>query len=96
MLEGIKLLENYFPEETNSKIRNKLKGRIERLSRHKDMYCVLGKGGKGMVVGDLYIDVRGVTAYCFGPNYFIIAYDDLRLDVYTIGMKLVKTIKNFT
>lgn len=49
-----------------------------------------------MVVGDLFLDVRGVTAYCFGPNYFIIAYDDLRLDVYTIGMKLIKTIKNFT
>lgn len=49
-----------------------------------------------MVVGDLFLDVRGVTAYCFGPNYFLIAYDDLRLDVYTIGMKLVKTIKNFT
>lgn len=49
-----------------------------------------------MVVGDTFLDVRGVTAYCFGPNYFLIAYDDLRLDVYTTGMKLVKTLKNFS
>jgi hypothetical protein len=32
-----------------------------------------------MVVGDMFLDVRGVTAYCYGPNYFIVAYDDLRL-----------------
>ncbi len=49
-----------------------------------------------MVVGDSYLDIRGVTAYCYGPNYFIIAYEDLRLDVYTMGLKLVKSIKNFT
>lgn len=49
-----------------------------------------------MVVGDTFLDIRGVTAYCFGPNFFVIAYDDLRLDVYTTGMKLIKTLKNFT
>ena len=49
-----------------------------------------------MVVGETFLDVRGVTAYCYGPNFFVIAYDDLRLDVYTLGMKLIKTLKNFT
>ena len=49
-----------------------------------------------MVVGDQFLDVRGVTAYCYGPNFFVIAYDDLRLDIYTIGLKLIKTLKNFT
>jgi hypothetical protein len=32
-----------------------------------------------MVIGDTFLDVRGVTAYCYGPNYFIIAYEDLTL-----------------
>ena len=78
------------------KIRNKLKGRIERLSRYKDVYCVLGKGGRGMVIGDAFMDVKGVTAYCYGPNYLVIAYEDLTLDVYTIGLKLIKSFKMFT
>ena len=49
-----------------------------------------------MVVGDVYLDIRGVTAYCYGPSYLIIAYEDLRLEVYTLGIKLIKAIKNFT
>lgn len=73
-----------------------MKGRIQRLSRFKDIYCVLGKGGKGMVIGDTFLDVRGVCAYCYGPKHLIIAYEDLRLEIYSIGLKLIKSLKNFT
>jgi len=44
------------------------------MNRFKDIYCMMGKGGNGLLIGDNYLDVRGVTAYCYGPNYFIVAY----------------------
>ena len=49
-----------------------------------------------MVIGDTFMDIKGVTAYCYGPNYLVIAYEDLTLDVYTIGLKLIKSLKMFT
>lgn len=53
LLEGIKLLENYFPEDINNKIKVKLHGRsIERMSKYKETYCLLGKGGNGLLIGD--------------------------------------------
>jgi hypothetical protein len=44
MLEGIKLLENYFPEDINDTIRSRLGiGNVERMTRYNDIYCMLGK-----------------------------------------------------
>lgn len=40
--------------------------------------------------------MRGITSYCYGPGYLIIAYEDLRLDVYSMQLKLIKSLKNFT
>lgn len=97
LLEGIKLFEHYFPEDINNKIRAKLTGRrIERMSRFKDVYCMMGKGGNGLLIGDYMMEVRGIIAFAYGPTYLVIAFDDLRLEVYTMQMKLVKVIKNFS
>lgn len=80
LLEGIKLIENYFPEDINTKIKNKLGGRsIERMSRFKDVYCMMGRGGHGLLVGDQLLDLRGITAFAYGPTYLLIAFEDLRL-----------------
>jgi hypothetical protein len=66
------------------------------MNRFKDIYCMMGKGGNGLLIGDSYLDVRGITAYCYGPRYLIVAYEDLRLDVYNMQLKLIKSLKNFT
>jgi len=80
LLEGIKLIENYFPDDINRKIQNKLNGRsIERMSRYKDTYCMMGKGGNGLLVGDNLLNVRGITAFSYGPTHLLIAFEDLRL-----------------
>ena len=44
------------------------------MSRYRDTYCMLGKGGNGLLIGDRMLDVRGVSAYAYGPNYLVIAY----------------------
>ena len=42
------------------------------------------------------MDIRGATAYAYGPSHLIIAYEDLRLEVYSLQMKLIKVLKNFS
>lgn len=97
LLEGIKLLENYFPEDINTKIRNKMGGRtVERMARYKDKYCMMGKGGNGLLVGDQMLELKGITAFAYGPNYLAIAFEDLRLEIYSLQLKLIKVIKNFS
>lgn len=97
LLEGIKLLENYFPDDINNKIKSKLSGRsIERMSRYKDLYCMMGKGGNGLLVGDQMLEFRGITAFAYGPTHLLIAFEDLRLEVYSMQLRLIKSIKNFT
>jgi hypothetical protein len=44
------------------------------MNRFKDIYCMMGKGGNGLLIGDNYLDVRGITAYCYGPRFLIVAY----------------------
>lgn len=52
LLEGIKLLENYYPDDINDNIRFKMKGRIiERMARYKDKYCMMGQRGNGLLIG---------------------------------------------
>jgi len=53
--------------------------KIERMTRYKDSYCIMGKGGNGLLVGDNMLEFKGITAFAYGPNYLIIAYEDLRL-----------------
>jgi hypothetical protein len=75
LLEGVKLLDNYFPQDTNNKIKAKLGGRsIERMSRYKDTYCMMGKSGNGLLIGDYMMEVKGISAFAYGPNYLAIAY----------------------
>jgi len=75
LLEGIKLLENYFPEDINSKIKIKLHGRsIEKMSKFKETYCLLGKGGNGLLIGDQTLEFKGITAFAYAPQYLIIAF----------------------
>ncbi len=66
------------------------------MNRYKDIYCMMGKGGNGLLIGESYLQVRGITSYCYGPGYFIVAYEDLRIDVYNMQLKLIKSLKNFT
>lgn len=49
------------------------------MSRYRDTYCMLGKDGNGLLIGDNLINNRGISAFAYGPNYLIIAYEDLRI-----------------
>jgi hypothetical protein len=40
---------------------------------------MLGHGGNGLLIHNVFIDTKGITAYTYWPNLLIIAYDDLRL-----------------
>ena len=56
----------------------------------------MGKGGNGLLVNDTFMPIRGATAYAYGPTHLMIAYEDLRLEVYSLQLKLIKTLKNFS
>ena len=57
---------------------------------------MMGKGGNGLLVGDHLMDLRGITAFAYGPTHLVIAFDDLRLEVYSLQLKLIKVLKNFS
>jgi hypothetical protein len=57
---------------------------------------MMGKDGNGLLINDTFMNVRGATAYSYGPNFLIIAFEDLRLEVYTMQLKLIKAFKNFS
>jgi hypothetical protein len=40
---------------------------------------MMGKGGNGLLIGDQLMEMRGITAFTYGPTHLIIAFDDLRL-----------------
>ena len=40
---------------------------------------MMGKGGNGLLIGDQLMEMRGITAFAYGPTHLIIAFDDLRL-----------------
>jgi hypothetical protein len=74
-----------------------MKGRtVEKMARYKDKYCMMGKGGNGLLVGDNMLELKAITAFAYGPNYLIIAFEDLRLEVYNLQLKLIKVIKEFS
>ena len=66
------------------------------MSRFKDVYCMMGKGGNGLLVGDSLLNVRGITAFCYGPTHLLIAFEDLRLGIYNMQLKQIKVLKNFS
>ena len=41
------------------------------------------------------MNVSGITAFSYGPNFLIIAFRDLRLEVYSLDLKLIKLFKKF-
>lgn len=98
ILEGIKLLDHYEPEDENARIMNKLPyQRVEKMTKYKQHLCLLGKDGNGLLIDDLLMPVKGVTAFGIGPLHLIIAYEDLRLEVYSMQqLKLIKVLKNFS
>ena len=69
---------------------------IEKMARYKDKYCMMGRGGNGLLVGDTMLEIKGITAFAYGPNYLVIAFEDLRLEVYNLQLKLIKVIKEFS
>lgn len=69
---------------------------IEKMARYKDKYCMMGRGGNGLLVGDQMMEIKGITAFAYGPNYLIIAFEDLRLEIFNLQLKLIKVIKNFS
>lgn len=70
--------------------------RIERMIRLRDNTCMLGKDGNGLLINDTFMDIRGATAFSYGPTFLIIAFADLRLEVYSLQLKLIKVLKNFS
>ena len=66
------------------------------MTRFKDVYCMMGKGGNGLLVGDHLMDMKGITAFAYGPTHLIVAFEDSRLEIYTMQLKLVKVLKNFS
>jgi hypothetical protein len=66
------------------------------MSRYRDTYCMLGKGGNGLLIGDNMLNVKGVSAYAYGPSNLVIAYEDRSLEVYDMSLQLIKAIKDFS
>lgn len=64
--------------------------------RYRDNSCMMGKDGNGLLINDTFMNIRGATAFAYGPTFLIIAYDDLRLEVYSMQLKLIKALKNFS
>ena len=56
----------------------------------------MGKGGNGLLVGEHLLDVRGITAFAYGPTHLLIAFEDLRLEIYSLQLKLIKVLKNYS
>ena len=56
----------------------------------------MGKGGQGLIVDDHFMNITGATAFAFGPHYLIIAFTDLRVEVYSLQLKLIKSLKKFS
>lgn len=96
MLEGVKFLEHFTPEDVNQLIQFKIPSRrIERMIKYRDNTCMLGINGNGLLINETFMDVKGVTAFAYGPTHLIIAFADLRLEVYTLQLKLIKAFKGF-
>lgn len=56
---------------------------------------MMGRNGNGLIVGSQYMDISGISAFSYGPSYLLLAFKDLRLEVYALDLKLIKTFKKF-
>ena len=57
---------------------------------------MMSKGGNGLLVGDHLLDFRGITAFSYGPTHLLISFEDHRLEIYNMQLKLIKVLKNFS
>jgi len=44
------------------------------MSRYKDIYCMMGRGGNGLLIGDQILEFKGISAFAYGPTHLLIAY----------------------
>lgn len=42
------------------------------------------------------MELKGISAFAYGPNFLLVAYEDLRLEVYSLQLRLIKSIKDFS
>ena len=42
------------------------------------------------------LDLKGITAYSYGPHYLVVAYENRTLEVYDMSLQLIKAIKDFS
>jgi len=94
-VEGVQLIEGYFPEEINRKIEDSLHARIERIGRYNDKLCVMGKG-RGLMIGEKAIDASGITAFAYGPSYLLVASEGGTLSAYSADLKPLKQFREFS
>ena len=40
---------------------------------------MMGKNGNGLIIGNNFLNISNITAFSYGPNYLIVAFQDLRL-----------------
>jgi hypothetical protein len=46
--------------------------------------------GKGLVIGDRYLDVHGASAYAYGPDFLVVGFENCSLTVYSMDLKPIK------
>jgi len=42
------------------------------MSRYNDLYCMMGKNGNGLLIGNQYLNMTGITAFSYGPNFLLV------------------------
>lgn len=56
---------------------------------------MMGKNGNGLLIGNQFLNISGITAFSYGPNYLLVAFRDLRLEVFSLELKQIKVFKKF-
>jgi len=56
---------------------------------------MMGKNGNGLIIGNKYMDLSGISSFSYGPNFLLISFRDLRLEVYSLDQKPIKSFKKF-
>lgn len=88
-------MDSHFPDEINNRLDSQIRTRIERIGRNQDRICAMGRG-RGLVLGDRYLDVPGISAYAYGSQYLVVGFENCSLTIYTNDLKPYKELKNFT
>lgn len=48
------------------------------------------------MLGDRYMDVPGISAYAYGPDFLAIGFDNCSMTIYSMDLKPIKEFKNFS